>query len=353
MKKLFIRLLVVLPLLTLFSCDVHEWPEPETREPFILHLNYSTDFPMLEYNFSTREPEAIDLITRHTVVDHGRMRYHVKAYPKYEGEIMSPRIFSTYEETSTVSGIYDRDISLNLLPGEYRIFVWSDLRESETQDHFYDLSNFEEIKLTAHQPNTDFRDCFRGVVDITVTSNVTVKEPDRADVRMERPVAKFEFITNDLKEFLAKEAQEAVVRSHQNPEDENDSEEDDNTPKITDYKVKFSYVGFMPSSFSLLIDKPSDSVTGSNFDGVLKQLNENEASMGFDYVYTGTSETSITVQITINDKADNTLSVSDPIKVPLKRSQHTVISGSYLMVESNGGLGINPDYEGDYNLFFP
>ena len=45
--------------------------------------------------------------------------------------------------------------------------------------------------------------------------------------------------------------------------------------------------------------------------------------------------------------------MSEPIEVPLQRNRHTVIRGMFLMSEASGGVSINPEFDGDYNLIFP
>jgi len=115
----------------------------------------------------------------------------------------------------------------------------------------------------------------------------------------------------------------------------------------------FYYVGFMPDAYSIYTDKPVDSSTDIIFESTLKKLTESEASLGFDYVMVNGKESAVTVQLAIVDKEDEQLSLSEPIEVPLQRSHHTLIRGMFLMSETSGGVTINPDFDGDYNLTFP
>ena len=115
----------------------------------------------------------------------------------------------------------------------------------------------------------------------------------------------------------------------------------------------FYYVGFMPNTYSMHTDKPVDSSTGVMFESTLKKLSESEASIGFDYVFVNGKESAVTVQIGIYDNEGTQLSLTEPIEVPLKRSQHTVMTSMFLMSEASGGVTINPDFDGEHNLIFP
>ena len=109
----------------------------------------------------------------------------------------------------------------------------------------------------------------------------------------------------------------------------------------------------MHNAYSINTDKPVDSSTGVFFESKLKMLTESEATIGFDYVFVNGKESSITLKIGVEDKEGTQLSLSEPIEVPLKRSHHTLLTGMFLMSEASGGVTINPDFDGDYNLIFP
>ena len=44
--------------------------------------------------------------------------------------------------------------------------------------------------------------------------------------------------------------------------------------------------------------------------------------------------------------------MTPPIRVPLRRSVHTVVRGSFLLSDASGGMGIDPGYDGDHNMTF-
>ena len=89
--------------------------------------------------------------------------------------------------------------------------------------------------------------------------------PDTLNVAMQRPLAKFEFVTNDVEEFIDKESVRVASKANGNK-----SASADDTPtravNIEDYKVVFYYVGFMPHAYSMYTDKPVDLGTIAAYD---------------------------------------------------------------------------------------
>lgn len=74
-------------------------------------------------------------------------------------------------------------------------------------DLYYRVANFKEVMYTSADDyigNNDFRDAFRGEEDaaVTATLNSDGSTPS-ATVIMERPLAKYKFISTDLEKFLA------------------------------------------------------------------------------------------------------------------------------------------------------
>ena len=114
--------------------------------------------------------------------------------------------------------------------------------------------------------------------------------------------------------------------------------------------VVFKYNGFMPSAYNVHSCGTTDSGAGYQFSSRIHKLDENEAELGFDYVFVNGTRTNITVQIAIYDKAGTQLSITESIEIPLMRNHHTILRGSFLMQDAQGGVNIDPGYDGDHNL---
>ena len=345
MRKI-LYLIICLPIFLLSACDVHEWPETPEFVKLHLRLNYETEMTEWEHLYdgtSAIEQGLGDTYDNHQ--DYGQIRYIVRAYPISEKQRTSQTYTQEFVFTKDISEGYNHEVALDILPGNYNIMVWSDLVQTNENDHFHDATNFAEITLQGdHKGNTDHRDAFRGTGNISLVADIVEHTPDILDIVMQRPLAKFEFVTTDLKEFIDKEYEylqrEAATRGDVPPTRVN----------TDDYKVVFYYSGYMPNAYNMNTDKPVDSKMGVLFESKIDIQNENEASLGFDYVFVNGKKSAVTVQIGLYDKEDRQLALSAPINVPLQRNHHTVIKGSFLMEETSGGITINPDFDGNHNI---
>ena len=332
-------LLLALPLAALSSCDVHQWPQEEVPvvEPLAVNLVFSTEFTDIDYPLQP-DSRANSYKAYNIPLDHGIVSYTVRSFPQNENGEIDRTKFEELTFTRAITDGYDCSFTLDLDPGRYTLMVWAMLAETPSGPFYYDASNFWDIKLVGdHTANTDYRDAFRGMVDVEVGAGLG------ATVQMTRPLAKFEFITTDLDDFLDKETRRRGLTLT-----------DDSRGELDDYIVEFYYVGYMPSSYSLPQDRIVDSTTGVKFRSTLTQLSANEASMGFDYVFVNPEETHVTLQVALYDATSgDRLSMSEGIRIPVMRSYDTIVWGQFLFKKAAGGIGVDPGYNGDFNIFTP
>ncbi len=350
MKKL-LYFIISMPLLWLTACNVHEWPDTPEYVKFHLRLNYETD--MTVWNQLYDGENTIDQgygVTYDNLMERGTIRYIVRAYPIHK-EMTSTEYAKEFVFTQNVADGYNFETALELAPGDYRIMVWSDLSESRYFSSFYEPANFAKIVLQGEHPaNTDYRDAFSGKQQISLTSDFMERKPDTLDIAMHRPLGKFEFITTDVVEFIRKE----VLRLASRGDLVYDADDDlSRLINIKDYSIMFHYVGFMPCAYSVLTDMAVDSATGVSFSSDLSRLNDKEASIGFDYVFLNNTETAVTIKIGVLDKEGTLLTLSDPIVVPMKRDHNTILRGTFITTQASGGISINPEFDGDFNLIIP
>ncbi len=323
--------IIAAALLLAVSCDVHEFPDTPATRPIRLELRYEPEMTLWNHLYDGSLVIEQDLgPTSAAFLEDGYIRYIVRTYPRSGGN----RHIQEFVFMRNLSGGYDAGFDLDVIPGDYDVMVWSDFVRGEGGVHFYDAGNFAEIYLHGrHMGNTDYRDAFRGTGCVSIDSDIAEREADTVFIAMRRPLAKYEFITTDLLEFMNRESTDLQ--------------------ELTDeYKVVFHYAGFMPNAYNMYTDRPVDSVAGIMFESVPDVLNEHEASLGFDYVFTGDKVSAVPVQIGLYDRDDNQIALTDPIYVPLHRNRHTVIRGSFLMRQASGGLIINPEFEGNHNIIY-
>lgn len=353
MRKV-LYLIICIPILLLSACNVHEWPDTPEYVKCHLRLNYETD--MTEWKHMYDGADVFEQGYGETYDNHrdyGKIRYIVRTYPVLEKTRATSDYTQEFVFTKEISEGYNHEVTLDLLPGNYNVMVWSDLVQTSGDTYFHDAANFSEIRLQGeHKGNNDHRDAFRGSSNVSLVADIKEQLPDTLDIAMQRPLAKFEFVTNDVLEFIDKESVRVISKAGGNETVSND-DAPSRAINIEDYKVVFYYVGFMSCAYSMNTDKPVDSSTGVIFESSLKKLTESEATMGFDYVFVNGKESAVTVQIGIYDKDGTQISLTKPIEVPLKRNHHTIMTGMFLMSKTSGGVTINPDFDGDHNLIFP
>lgn len=331
----------VLSLLYMQSCDIHEFPEYPGTADFVLELDFNTDLPLYKEIFysmsrSSNNPKAYDV--RHIVSVH-------KQFPDGSYSRDADTLI-----TYICDDVFNLDCerTLSLEEGTYNFFVWTDfIDEGSRNDNFYNTSDFREIILKDkknHIGSCDYRDAFRGsqVGTVNIRRDELTSFDNRVVVNMVRPLAKFKFISTDYDLFVekvlraeAEKKEQGLISRSVNPED---------------YNVIFRYTGFMPCSYNMFTDKPADSWTGVTFNGALTLLDSKEVELGFDYVFVNGSEAGVSVALEVYHKDGEFVASSPSIDVPLKRSKLTIVRGNFLTSTAKGGVGIMPDFDGEYNI---
>lgn len=358
----------------LFGGCVHEFPDEGATVPFTLNLSFDTALPLYT---------VVDAGSRSDAADYD-IRYIVSVYP---GAVGASKVDRTelYRFTFTKDNVatLDHSLMMDILPGEYTFLVWSDyVRAGSVDDLFYNTSDFQEIKLQGeHKGNTDFRDAFRGeaVAEVGYSS-----EP--VEVAMERPLAKYNFISTDLPEFITRVSALMEAREKKKAEEEqiadaygyslsNEGADDEDgvgsdgsksdggltdegtkgetRVNLDSFTVVFSYSGSMPSSFNMFTNQPADVSQGVEFSSKIKQIGETEAELGFDYIFVNGNESLSSVRITVYDEEGVEVSKTNPIEFPIVRSKLTTIRSTFLTSIASEGVTVKPDFDGDHPYVVP
>lgn len=339
-----------LPCIT--SCAVHEWPEP-TPADVIVNLDFDTQLPqykVLNEEGTRASHDGRDYDIRYTIA-----AYRLLPDGSYAEEPFLLKVFSK-DEIEELSASFRFSID----EGSYRFYVWTDFVLAGTQsDYFYNTTNFRRISLQGtHEGNNDFRDAFSGSADLKVIRLGSKETPSTVTVQMRRPLAKFEFITTDLQEFITKTI-EAMIRKEEAEAaakaGETKSDGDTKTPVVDleKYTVVFFYSGYMPNAYNMMEGKPCDSATGVKFSSAISAIDNHDARLGFDYVFVNGEESSVMVTVALYDEEGTQLSISRQIEVPIKRSMLTTVRGSFLMQNTGGGVAIDPGFEDEFNIYIP
>ena len=303
------------------SCDVHEFPKEEPDVSLTLSLRYDQNMPLhkvVTYYGGTRAADSLSY----------GLRYIVKAYPIDENGTTLRTAAYEFVFTKEDERELNHTVDLLLKKGKYEFRVWTDyVLENTESDLYYNTQSFDAITFAGkeYEGSNDFKDAFVG----SLMTSVSEDTPGIV-IDMKRPLAKFNIVSTDLSAFISDMKVRAVG--------------------LDELNVLIHYQGFLPDEFNVFSDKPSDSCTGLSFKSDLKILNDNEAELGFDYVFVNGAESVIYISVDVLDHNGELLSHFDNVEVPLVRSKLTTIKADFLTSESDGGVTIVPDFDGEFNM---
>lgn len=149
---------------------------------------------------------------------------------------------------------------------------------------------------------------------------------------MARPMARYRFISTDLARFMG-----AV--------------ENRRSDGLDRYIIRMVYTRYMPCSYNMFTDRPADSWTGIDYISEIHPVSATEAELAFDYVFVNGSQTAVTVGVEVYDSDGALLAGVPAFDVPLKRSMETVVRGEFLTTRASGSVGVDPGFDGSFDIF--
>ncbi len=321
--------IALLPFLLLFSGCVHELPVGLSDVEVNLHLQFDYELPQYK---------IVDLASKNDTepaVYPYDARYHVWVFPVVpEGESLPDAVrvpVLSYSFTGGEVEQLDRDVPIGLPRGQWDVLVWTDfVPDGSSADWFWDTSSPAAITVRSeHLGGNDFRTAYGGRLRIDTRGYLTGDAHMDAVVPMERPVAKFNFVSADLNRF--REMYPGADILH--------------------YSVEFAYNGFMASVYNLFTDRTVDSKQGQRFSSAFTVSESGDVQMGFDYVLVGTRETSVEMNLALYGPSGESLGGTSAVFVPLLRSHLTTVRGNFLSGSSQSGVAIDPAFDGDMNIY--
>lgn len=360
---------------------VHEFPDIDTPASFVLKLRFNIDIDVnvemdMSADINTGFGADVKSQTKVLTSETHDLRYIVKFFRIVNGEMMT---YPAYEHLFTTDDINVHTFTeeLEIAEGHYRIYVWGDyVRQGDKMDYHYDTGAFPRIGMnlpentTTYTGSLDSRDAYVGYTDINVVRFGRSEKPVEASIEIHRPLAKFVVISNDLEEFVTKvtqmranELKEMVSSGAMTKAEAQEIET--KAVDLEEFKVMFHFQGDentmynAPVAFDVFADKPVATAQGLNFTSTITRvMNENtgkmEARLGFDYIFVNGTETHTRVVVGVYNKDDEKLkepvALTKSIKIPIRRNQQTTVRGGFLMQNVEGGVAINPGFDGpDYD----
>ena len=348
MKKYL--LIVLCSILTLAGCDIHEFPEGEHDVDVTLNLVFKYDLPQYKIiDYRTRSgADAVKSISPDYEV-----RYTVDFY-REDNNTAEPDY--RFKFTGTDVDDLNRAEHVLVAPARYKILAWTDFVDKSTRTPFYDIVDMKNITFHGDNPdvtvftgssyvgNNDFKDAFRGEEPLDLSAFNQNGSHAEVTVNMERPMAKFNIIATDRDELIAFWLKQLAARGI-------DTKGDIETEGLDLFHVRIFYNGYLPSVFSNFGNRPVSSDTGIVFEGSIKEFEDGDAELAFDYVMVNGQESSVNISIAIYDDQWDEISVISGVDVPLLRSHLTTLRGKFLTAGTQSGISINPEYDGEFNVF--
>lgn len=324
-------------IIMLFTSCVHEFPENNMpRRDITLTIRHLQEWTQSEMTVTRQEAET------------AICRYHIKAYPAGHDEVPVAE-FTFYQSDLDRQ---DFTVTIQLSEGDYDLYCWSDYADASSQSsYFFDSSEFHNIIYSEpYNGNNELRDAFRGNVSFTVESTLNAEYHQDVELILERPFARYEFRATDISDFIESEITRWSISRGEDAPDGSPVNISQRLPSINDYRVKMIYPGYMPSKFDNFLNRPVDSAVGMSYDAKISILSDEEARLGFDHVMVNGHESSIAVALEVYDPEGTLIGRTVTINVPTKRGQNTIVRGRFLTSMASGGVGIDPSYNGEYNV---
>ena len=223
------------------------------------------------------------------------------------------------------------ECSMVLPSGKYRLLAWADWVESGSQkDKFYNTADFADITfLGTYCGNTNYRNAYSGSASVSFSASAGDTTHVQQTLPMRSVMGKVKFIATDYNEYL---------EAGQN------------------LRILVAYTGFLPNHYSLLRGVPFDATTGVNFISTVTEPSTEgtgTATLGFDYVMVNGEESSVTMALGLYNDEGKLVGQSSTLNVPIKRGGITVVKDKFLTrTAGGGGIGIDPSFEGDINVYY-
>lgn len=344
MKQKYAIGFIALVMATLFVSCVHDYPGmteegEEGVDPTLVEVNteVTLDLELVPLEIITQESARSGTNKARsgtTKADDGyRRRFIIEAWREGKPTARQVTVMETAEEDG--DGKISLPIHLKLHALEYTLAVWTDyVKAGTTDDLYYDTDNLQQVACTdPYTGSTPYRDCLYGTAPLDLrqyrdewNAKVQIK------VDMVRPLAKYELIATDVKDFLRKTKKQRA---------------DDETFTIT-----FSYGFYLPTVFNVLTGKPADSRTGIAYTTPLTVPTDGqkECTIGTDFVFVNGTELFVSLSMEIRDGGGNVISRTTGLEVPYRRGHLTTVRARFLTNEMQGGVDIDDDFDGNIDV---
>lgn len=341
MKQKYTIGFIALVLTIVLAGCVHDYPSmtedgEEGVDPTLVEVNteVTLDLELVPLEIITQKNARSGTTkTRAAAQTDYRRRFIIEAWRDGKPESRQVTVMEDAEEDG--DGKITLPIRLKLHAVEYTLAVWTDYVAAGTDtDLYYDTEDLQRVACTdPYTGSTDYRDCLYGTTALDLRQ---YREEWNAKVQikvdMVRPLAKYELIATDVKDFLRKTKKQRAGDAT--------------------FTITFSYGFYLPTVFNVLTGKPADSRTGIAYTIPLTVPDDGteECRIGTDFVFVNGAESFVKLSMEIRDGGGNVISRTVGLEVPYRRGHLTTVRARFLTNEMQGGVDIDPDFDGDIDI---
>lgn len=344
MKGLRHILMVTLASVLVFSSCVHEWPEDPAVDPTIIDvaIRLLPSAPMGLY------PNGNDLVETSTPNEDLAARYYIELYSSAEAGFPIDRGTLVYADTLVCDPVMtespvELDLRLNAL--HYKMVVWQDLVDAgdPESDRYWSVPSMTAVGAPSsgsYHGCDDHKMAQAAAYEFDLTPHYrkwNVRES--IDIPLCKPLSKFVIVADDVAEFIKSYKANYNVDPGVSAAD-----------IISSCSFRISYVGYMITGYNAFRDKMNNSEGGYSFATEPAVLDDGSALICFDYMLTG-PDTKVTLKLDAFDSDGFLINSISNIDVPLVRSNVTVVRGNFLTKDYGGGIGIDPGFEGEIDVY--
>ena len=333
--KYYIGFLALVSALAFTGC-VHDEPDGGGIDPTLVEVETEVTLDLSLVPLQTIAQTARSGTTRAAEAQtQYRRRFIIEAWRDGKPDARQVTVMEDAEEEDG-DGKITLPIRLKLHAVEYTLAVWTDYVTAGTEtDLYYNTEDLQYVACTdPYTGSTPYRDCLYGTTPLDLrqyrdewNAKVQIK------VDMVRPLAKYELIATDVKDFLRKTKKQREGGD-------------------AAFTITFSYGFYLPTVFNVLAGKPADSRTGIAYTIPLTVPDDGteECRIGTDFVFVNGAESFVKLSMEIQDSGGNVISRTTGLEVPYRRGHLTTVRARFLTNEMQGGVDIDPDFDGDIDV---
>lgn len=335
MGNIFLKCLRLVPIaifpLWIAACSSDDTPSAGPEDPndentqttsVTLNLNLKFDASLSEEQTTTRVPSSSDY----------KQRFIVEVYRNREVVTRKVEV-----KDIVITGSVNVPVSIELSAKEYQVVAWADYVSASNSDAdlYYNTTNLIPIVPVSdtYVGNVEYKDAFSATVKADLTSfNGQEDASASMDVLLSRPVARYSLTATDVAAFLRRIAAGKVTG--------------------TTFTARITYTSYLSVGYNVYDDVPKQSLKDQSYTTTfsLPESSVSELELGFDYVFVNSGEAvQVPVTIEILDEQQK-VAATTSTRISCERGKVTAVSGRFLTTDANGGVNIDPEYDGKVNV---